>query len=135
MSARQFIVLLDHFNLSHQLETKVEQRTLNCSTRLITTVSPVSPTGHCSTATWTTRSQERGGTCAGLAVLLMDLRNFKHVNDLYGHQVGDELLVWWREAPDDPAGRRSVARVGGDEFGVLLARSRPKLTSSTLRAW
>ncbi len=54
------------------------------------------------------------------AVLFVDLDRFKRINDTYGHQVGDELLV--------AVGRRlsgtlrpgdSLARLSGDEFVVL----------------
>jgi diguanylate cyclase (GGDEF)-like protein len=57
----------------------------------------------------------------GLAVLLIDLDDFKGVNDSFGHAAGDHLLT--------EAGRRlqtaarpqdTVARLGGDEFGVLI---------------
>lgn len=55
-----------------------------------------------------------------LAVLFCDLNDFKEVNDVYGHAVGDQLLV--------ELGRRlrralrptdTLARLGGDEFVVL----------------
>ncbi len=61
------------------------------------------------------RTQDR------LAVLMIDLDNFKNVNDSLGHDVGDRLLqtaaqrlVKCTRAAD------TVARLGGDEFAVLL---------------
>ena len=64
------------------------------------------------------RSSRHGTTCA---ILLLDLDDFKRVNDTRGHQVGDLLVQAVAERlcehlrPED-----SVARLGGDEFAVLL---------------
>ncbi len=56
------------------------------------------------------------------AVLMLDLDNFKYVNETYGHRVGDELVAQIAEvlaehlAPSD-----ILARFGGDSFAVLAA--------------
>jgi diguanylate cyclase (GGDEF)-like protein len=55
------------------------------------------------------------------AVLLLDLDNFKDVNDGMGHQVGDELLIEVGKRLGRIARRTdTLARLGGDEFAVLL---------------
>ena len=55
-----------------------------------------------------------------LAVYLLDLDGFKPVNDRYGHDVGDELLVAvTRRLQDHLRQADLVARLGGDEFVVV----------------
>ncbi len=121
MSARQFLVLAEHFSLSHQLEIKVEERTLALQHQAYHD----GLTGLANRALFNQYLDEaienRGGTCAGLVVLLIDLHNFKHVNDLHGHHVGDDLLgLVARRLESVLRDADAVARVGGDEFGVLL---------------
>ncbi|WP_333796759.1 PAS domain S-box protein [Rheinheimera sp.] len=55
------------------------------------------------------------------AVLILDLDHFKHVNDSYGHQLGDQLLqqVARRLKKQSRTGDL-LARLGGDEFAILL---------------
>jgi diguanylate cyclase (GGDEF)-like protein len=57
-----------------------------------------------------------------VGVLLMDLDNFKYVNDTLGHSIGDLLLreVASRVRAAVTASNAIVARLGGDEFAVLL---------------
>jgi len=79
-------------------------------------------------------AKDKGGN---LAVLYLDLDNFKRVNDTLGHAVGDELLCVvadrlrssLRYGTDSVAGSNStrvgdIARLGGDEFMVLLPNLR-----------
>lgn len=57
-----------------------------------------------------------------LAVAFMDLDGFKAVNDTYGHNVGDELLVALSKRMKDTLRESdTLARIGGDEFIVLMA--------------
>jgi diguanylate cyclase (GGDEF)-like protein len=55
------------------------------------------------------------------ALLLLDLNEFKPVNDKYGHEFGDQILqqVSQRFSRSLPTGS-VLARLGGDEFGVLI---------------
>ena len=60
-----------------------------------------------------------------LAVVMLDLDRFKHVNDVLGYSFGDRLLgaVAKRLAMQDIRTDDMVARLGGDEFAVLLTQS------------
>ena len=70
----------------------------------------------------TLQSQGRG--IGGTAVLFLDIDDFKGINDRFGHEAGDQLMVALAgrlraplRAGDTPA------RLGGDEFAILLAQT------------
>ncbi|MFI0471886.1 EAL domain-containing protein [Halomonas sp. HMF6819] len=58
---------------------------------------------------------------AEVAVLLLDLNQFKEINELSGHHVGDSLLKEVAFTLSANLGQRStIARLGGDEFALLM---------------
>ncbi len=76
--------------------------------------------------------QQPGGP-VGLAVLYIDLDNFKPVNDSHGHPAGDQVLQLFARRlsalvrPSD-----LVARLGGDEFAIVLAGLREPVNAQTV---
>lgn len=64
--------------------------------------------------------------------------NFKQVNDLFGHRIGNEVLCWVASAIRTRLRKTdTIARVGGDEFALLLPPARlseAKVVISKLRA-
>jgi diguanylate cyclase (GGDEF)-like protein len=65
---------------------------------------------------WATGLPE-GDACA---LFVMDLDNFKPINDIYGHRLGDEVLKVVARRLTQIAEGASIARLGGDEFGIIL---------------
>jgi diguanylate cyclase (GGDEF)-like protein len=58
---------------------------------------------------------------SSIAILILDLDNFKHINDTFGHPVGDEALLSVAEALTRVAANHGLlARIGGEEFLLCL---------------
>lgn len=76
-----------------------------------------------------------------IGLLYIDLDNFKQVNDQYGHEAGDRLLLefserlWEEIRPTDQLLKpqtESLARLAGDEFVVLLPNIKAPLDASVV---
>jgi diguanylate cyclase (GGDEF)-like protein/PAS domain S-box-containing protein len=66
--------------------------------------------------------QVTDGAGANLALLYIDLDEFKPVNDRYGHGAGDQVLrIFAHRAQSVVRPTDAVARLGGDEFAISLA--------------
>ena len=68
----------------------------------------------------------RRAAAGPVALVLADLDHLKHLNDTYGHRVGDEALRAVAQALGGAARTGdAIGRVGGDEFAWLLAAASP----------
>ena len=67
------------------------------------------------------RSLLRNSKPGGISLVLIDVDGLKSLNDHCGHQAGDELLVQVGRHLSSVS--RTVFRVGGDEFAILVSRS------------
>jgi diguanylate cyclase (GGDEF)-like protein len=66
--------------------------------------------------------QEASRTHFPVAVLMLDIDNFKRVNDVHGHGVGDEVLQQLAETLRSSVRPQDVVcRLGGEEFGVIMS--------------
>lgn len=75
-------------------------------------------------------AKESGG---GLALLFVDLDRFKFVNDTYGHDVGDKLLVEvGKVLRGNVRANDLVGRMGGDEFMVALVGVRDQASAGQI---
>lgn len=64
-------------------------------------------------------------------MLMIDIDKFKKVNDTYGHQVGDEVLIGIANILSDHMRQGDIAaRLGGEEFVCLIKNLTPELTET-----
>jgi diguanylate cyclase (GGDEF)-like protein len=67
-----------------------------------------------------TALEEAAGSGSKLSLCLVDVDDFKQINDTYGHPLGDEVLVEVARLIDSGGDAVGVFRYGGDEFALLL---------------
>jgi diguanylate cyclase (GGDEF)-like protein len=80
-------------------------------------------------------TQKAIATNATAVLLLLDIDNFKEINDSFGHQVGDVLLRQMGARLREPIdGANLIARLGGDEFAILLPGVNPIQAAETAQA-
>jgi diguanylate cyclase (GGDEF)-like protein len=65
------------------------------------------------------------GTDEEFAVLCVDLDGLKEINDVFGHAMGDKLLIEVARRMQDSARGGVVARLSGDEFGLIIDGKQP----------
>jgi diguanylate cyclase (GGDEF)-like protein len=62
-----------------------------------------------------------------VSVLMLDIDDFKRVNDIYGHGAGDEILRGLAETlKDSVRSSDAVYRLGGEEFAIIMASRSPQ---------
>lgn len=108
--ARQFVVLVENQGLLSEVAREAFRDSL---------------TGLANRANFLHKLEQavarRGADAAPIAVMCLDLDNFKSVNDALGHPAGDELLVRVAGRLATALGDAgTAARLGGDEFAVLI---------------
>jgi diguanylate cyclase (GGDEF)-like protein len=68
----------------------------------------------------------------GFALLVMDVDNFKRVNDTYGHPIGDQVLKLVADVLREHTRETDlIGRQGGDEFLILLPETRADGAAAT----
>jgi diguanylate cyclase (GGDEF)-like protein len=65
------------------------------------------------------------GSDEEFAVLSVDLDGLKEINDVFGHAIGDKLLIEVSRRLQSAAGGGVVARLSGDEFGLIIDGKQP----------
>lgn len=58
---------------------------------------------------------------ADFSIFIIDVNGLKYVNDNFGHEIGNELLIKVTQIMVEAFGEENVYRIGGDEFAVILS--------------
>jgi diguanylate cyclase (GGDEF)-like protein len=84
----------------------------------------------------TLQMQSHGSNPRQAAVLLVDLDHFKQINDRYGHDMGDRVLIEVSRLLRDVAAEHAAmcGRWGGEEFALYLPNATPERTQALATA-
>lgn len=119
--------LLDSMNSS--LEQKIQERTkeLEAANHLLKEMTLTDPLTQLANRRsfehhYTQICQLAQRNHAAVSVIMCDIDHFKHINDTYGHSIGDEVLQTFANVLKDSLQRTTdyVARYGGEEFVIIL---------------
>lgn len=68
-----------------------------------------------------TMNRVKNGDLKNLSLVMMDIDHFKSINDTYGHQSGNDILIELARLLEAEVGKEgTVARYGGEEFVILF---------------
>lgn len=80
-------------------------------------------------------AQERVEDIAELSCIMFDVNNLKKINDEYGHEEGDRVIITAASTIRDAFGKMGTCfRIGGDEFVVLLTETSERHVNTALES-
>ena len=100
---------------------RAAERVTSMQRELIRMATTDSLTGVLNRRAFFARSQqvcERAAAGVPISAVMLDIDNFKRINDRFGHSQGDQVIC--RVAAEAQKDERIVARLGGEEFAVIL---------------
>ncbi|MBM2618437.1 EAL domain-containing protein [Actinoplanes sp. LDG1-06] len=120
VAGRQLVAFHDNMQLIDRLDVALDE-VRGHEAQLLAQASTDGLTGLANRTRFAALLDEEMSAADGVSVLLIDLDDFKTVNDTLGHAAGDALLVSVSERLRDAVRTGDVvARLGGDEFAILL---------------
>lgn len=79
------------------------------------------------------QATHRPDTAENLWMIILDIDRFKQVNDQFSHRIGDEALTEFSMRLRKAFPSAHLARIGGEEFSIILRTTRDQLTSDLAR--
>ena len=64
---------------------------------------------------------------ADFALFVIDANGLKYINDNFGHEIGNELIIKVTQMATEVFGEENLYRIGGDEFAVILSGATEEL--------